>query len=309
MIVVAGEALIDLIVNDASQVTVAPGGGPYNAARALGRLGAECMYLGVLADDRFGELLRAGLAEASVKLGCPTPTQVPTTLALAQPAGNSQVDFRFYLDGTSAAMLSAREAWAGLPNEFDALHIGTLALVVEPTASVLETLVEERTADHIIALDPNCRPAAIPDPRAYRDRIFRLMRRSDLIKVSQDDVDYLFPDGGFEALAGELVAGGATVIKTAGQDPIEVFASDGRAEVDPVPGEARDTVGAGDSFGATVLWALLDRGWVKGQALTLEDVLPAVRLGTAAAWLVCQRVGAQAPTLAELQDFMTAAER
>ena len=305
MIVVAGEALMDLIVSPAGTLQARPGGGPYNAARTLGLLGAECPYLGVLADDYFGSQLRQRLLDSNVRIGCSSITTAPSTLAVAQLSPDGSASYRFYLEGTSLPMLSAKEAWAGLPEAYDALHVGTLGLVGEPTASVLETLVDHAAADHVIMLDPNCRPAVVTDLPAFRDRILRMIDKADLIKVSEDDVSFLFPDGGFDEVIESAVARGAIVLHTAGADPIDVYAHGVTAQVVPAQGGSVDTVGAGDIFGATVLWALLENGWGKDLRWGVDQVAPAVRTGATAAHIACQRAGAEPPTLAELKAYLT----
>jgi fructokinase len=307
VIVVAGEALMDLIVSPSGTLQARPGGGPYNAARTLGLLGAQCTYLGVLADDYFGVQLRNRLLESNVRIGCASVTNAPSTLAVAQLSEDGSASYRFYLEGTSLPMLSAKEAWAGLPESYAALHVGTLGLVVEPTASVLETLVDHAATDHLIMLDPNCRPAVVTDRDAFRARMLRMIRQADLIKVSEDDVTFLFPEGGFDEVIDKAVARGAIVLHTAGADPIDVYAHDGRTQVMPAQGDIVDTVGAGDIFGATVLWALLEQGWGKGQRWGVDQVAPAVRTGATAAHIACQRAGAEPPTLDELTATLTAA--
>lgn len=304
MIVVAGEALIDLIVAPDGALRAVPGGGPYNAARTLGLLGSDCTYLGVLADDHFGGMLRDALEASNVAMACPEPTSAPTTLAVAQLTAEGTAHYRFYLQGTSLSMLSAREAWSGLPTEFKALHVGTLGIVVEPTASVLEALVAESSADHIIMLDPNCRPAVVTDVDALRARVIRLMAQADVVKVSDDDVAYLFRDGEFEPLAAEVVSRGGVVLHTAGAGVIDVYAHDGHRSMVPHTGDIVDTVGAGDIFGATVLWALLSAGWSKGQRWGVAQVMPAVATGAVAAHIACQRAGAEPPSRAELLNRM-----
>ena len=117
---------------------------------------------------------------------------------MAEFSEEGAATYRFYLDGTSLPMLSAKEAWAALPRDYEALHIGTLGLVVEPTASVLEALVDEEAETHLIMLDPNCRPAVVTDFASFSARILRLFEKADVIKVSDDDVAFLFPGGGFE---------------------------------------------------------------------------------------------------------------
>lgn len=300
-IVVAGEALVDLIVGVDGGLTAVPGGGPYNAARTLGLLGADCSFLGMISDDHFGHVLRKRLEDSGVHLAVADATTAPSTLAVAQLSRGGAADYRFYLQGTSVSMLTAKEAWAGLPEKFDAFHVGTLGLVVEPTASVLEALVDEAAADHVIMLDPNCRPKVITDFASFRDRVLRVWHQADIVKVSDDDVAFLFPDGGFDDEVTRVVERGGVVLHTAGAQPIDVFSGGGRGLESPDTGGVVDTVGAGDIFGATVLWALLADGWHKGAGWTPDQVLPAVRLGSKAAHIACQRAGAEPPTLAELQ--------
>lgn len=304
MIVVAGEALVDLIVSPNGAIRAVPGGGPYNAARTLGLLGADVAFLGVLSDDYFGRQLRQRLVDSHVTVACQTPTTAPTSMAVAELSDERSATYRFYLDGTSLPMLSAREAWDSLPEEYQALHIGTLGLVVEPTASVLETLVEEEAPEHLVMLDPNCRPAIVADFAAFSARMMRLFDFADIVKVSEDDVAFLFPDGGFDEAVARLTARGGIVLHTAGAGPIDVFAHDGQGRVLPTGGDIVDTVGAGDIFGATVLWALLHDGWTKGARWGVAHVLPAVRTGATAAHMACQRAGAEPPTLTELTARM-----
>lgn len=303
MIVVAGEALIDLIIDPAGGLVARPGGGPYNAARTIGRLGAPATFLGMLSDDHFGRMLHDGLTHAGVHLGCPTPTAAPTTLAVAELSDKGSASYRFYLDGTSLPTLSAREAWDGLPDDYTALHVGTLGIVVEPTAAVLEALVESAAAKHLIMLDPNCRPAVVPDRTRFSARVQRLLRRADLVKVSDEDVDFLLPDGGWDELIAPELDRGAVVLHTAGSEPTTITTSEGTASVESRKGEIVDTVGAGDIFGATALWAMVEAGWRKGHPLPLAEIVPCVETAAAAAFFACQRAGAEPPTRAELREL------
>lgn len=300
MIVVAGEALIDLIIDPAGSLNARPGGGPYNAARTIGRLGSSCTFLGVLSDDYFGEMLRRGLEDCDVSLGCPTPTPAPSTLAVARLSEQGSATYRFYLDGTSLPMLSAREAWDGLPDEYTALHVGTLGIVVEPTASVLEAVVESASHDHLIMLDPNCRPAVVTDRHRFSARVQRLLAHADLVKVSDEDVEFLLPDGGWGELIAPQLARGAVVLHTAGGGPITIMTAEGTATVESRKGEIVDTVGAGDIFGATALWAMTEAGWRKGRRMSLAEIVPCVETAAAAAFFACQRAGAEPPTRSEL---------
>jgi fructokinase len=135
MIVVAGESLIDLIVGADGRVEAIPGGGPYNVARTLGRLGRPVAFLGRLSTDRFGTILRAGLATDGVDLDLAPATDAPTLLAVAELDAAGAATYHFYVDGTAAPGLSAADVRDGLPAEVTALHVGTLGLVFEPMAA------------------------------------------------------------------------------------------------------------------------------------------------------------------------------
>ena len=139
-VVVAGEALVDLILRPDGSITAVPGGGPFNAARTLARLGIETAFLGGLSADRFGHDLRTRLEEDGVRLGMPVPLNLPTTLALAELDEGGAASYRFYFAGTSAPLVTAEDARAAFDAEATVLHVGTLGLVFEPMATTMEAL-------------------------------------------------------------------------------------------------------------------------------------------------------------------------
>ena len=194
MIVVAGESLIDLIVRPDGRVEAIPGGGPYNVARTLGRLGCDVSFLGRLSTDRFGSILRAGLAGAGVDLGLAPSTAAPTLLAVAELDVDGAATYHFYADGTAAPGLAVGDLTGGLPAATTALHVGTLGLVFEPMAATIEALIADASPDVLVVADPNCRPTAIRDPDAYRARLARILRRVGVAKVSVDDLAWLAPN-------------------------------------------------------------------------------------------------------------------
>src|SRR4051812_31625641 len=179
-VVLAGEALVDLVPAGDGTLRPHPGGGPFNAARAAARLGAPVAFLGRLSSDRFGATLRAALAGDGVALDAAVATGDPTTLALAEVDADGAAAYRFYVDGTSAPGLDD----ARLPDGATMLCVGTLGLVFDPSASALERLVDRAPADVLVAVDPNCRPAAVRDAPAYRARLGRILQRADLVKAS-----------------------------------------------------------------------------------------------------------------------------
>ena len=167
-VVVGGEALVDLVPHQAGELRAHAGGGPYNTARTLGRLEQDVHYLGCLSDDGFGARLRAQLQEDDVRLDTVVDTPLPTTLALAELDERGAATYRFYTEGTSAPALEPEAALRALPETVDFLHVGTLGLVMEPTAMALQAVVEAVADRALIMVDPNCRPTFIPDRGTYR---------------------------------------------------------------------------------------------------------------------------------------------
>src|SRR3954453_16790097 len=165
-IVGGGEALIDLVPQRAGELRAHAGGGTYNKARTLGRLEQDVHYLGCISDDGFGARLRAQLVEDAVKLDTVVETPLPTTLALAELDEDGAATYRFYTEGTSAPALEPEAALNALPERVDMLHVGTLGLVMEPTALALQAVVEAVADRALIMVDPNCRPTFIPDPES-----------------------------------------------------------------------------------------------------------------------------------------------
>jgi fructokinase len=179
VIVVGGEALMDLLVSPGGEVMLRPGGGSFNVARTVARLGAPTMFLGRLSDDGFGRSLRRVLLEDGVALACPDPLPAPTTLAVADLDAEGQARYRFYLAATSAVGLVDEDTAPALATMPTAVHVGSLGLVAEPVASALEAFVGNLPADVLVIVDPNCRPGAIADGPAYRARLSRILRRCD----------------------------------------------------------------------------------------------------------------------------------
>ena len=298
-ILVAGESLVDLIVRPDGSVSAHPGGGPYNAARTVARLGGRCAYLGVLSNDRFGHELRDALLADGVLPDALVGTDLPTTLALAELNERGAATYRFYLEHTSAPSLTPEQV--RLPADVAALHVGTLGLVLEPTAATLEALARDLADRALIVLDPNCRPAVVRDPDAYRARLARVLAVAHVVKVSDEDLAFLSPGvPTVDAAVALLAHGPRTVLLTAGGESVHVLTATGRITV-PVPQVAVvDTVGAGDSFGgAFVAW------WVE-HGLGVTDLADhtklerAARFATMVAGITCQRAGADPPWRREL---------
>jgi fructokinase len=299
MITVAGEALIDLIVDPAGHVDPRFGGGPFNVARAVARLGQPAAFLGRLSGDRFGRLLRADLDRHGVLAAIEAPADAPTTLAMVDVDPAGVPGYHFYLAGTAAAAIGP--AQAVLPAGTAALHIGSLGLVMEPAGTSMEHLVATLPGGVTVMLDPNCRPGAIASRQAYLDRLDRILRRVDMIKTSTEDLAYLFPGQGTEYAAAELLGQGpACVVITDGAATVRAFAAGHEIRADVPAANIVDTVGAGDAFGGAFLSWWMGNGLGQADFGEPDAVRSATQAAIYASVVTCTRRGAEPPWAYEL---------
>lgn len=300
MIVVGGEALIDLVASETGELEAHPGGGPFNAARTIARLEQPATFLGRLSRDRFGQRLRAELEDSGVDMGAAVATEDPTTLALAEVGEGGSATYRFYTAGTSAPGLTVEDARRALPADVTGLLVGTLGLVLEPMASTLEEIYTSAAADTLRVLDPNCRPLVTSDPEAYRARLVRMLAHTDLVKASEEDLEWLHPGPTVDAARTLLADGAGTVIVTRGGDGATVMTAEHEFDVPAPKVTVVDTIGAGDAFAGALLAFWHERGYTRSQ---LNDA-DALREATAFACLVAarnvERAGASPPRLSEL---------
>ncbi len=307
MIVVAGDALVDLIVRADGSIAAVPGGGPYNSARAVGRLGQPVSWIGGLSSDRFGRRLEAGLAEAGVDLSMTQRTDLPTTLALAEIGADGSASYRFYTDSTSAPSVLPGPLSDGLPADTDAVLTGTLGFVLEPMATTLEGVVAALPPSVLVMVDPNCRPSITRDADGYRARVARVLARADVVKVSTEDIGFLRPGDSVDAAADWIRAlGPRAVVITDGAAPVRVLVDGEEHRVAAPPVVVVDTIGAGDTFGGAFLACLVQGGGGRLAAGEPAAVLRAARFAVRASALVCERAGANPPTLDELGGWPAA---
>jgi fructokinase len=302
MILVGGESLIDLIVYPGGRLAAISGGGPFNTARTIGRLGGSSAYLGRLSTDRFGRALLDRLVLDGVDCRLVQSTDDPTTLAVAELDASGAATYHFYVEGTSAPGLSNQGLADGLPTGTSALHVGTLGLVLEPMGTTLESLVRGAPDDVVVMVDPNCRPSATPDPGALRSRVQRLAGRADVIKASHDDLGFLYPGTAADTAAGALLeAGPSAILVTDGGKAVRIVARGGAAIDLPVaPVDVVDTVGAGDAFGGAFLTSWIERGLGRADLADPERLRSSVEFAIRVASETCRRAGAEPPTAAEI---------
>jgi fructokinase len=303
VILVAGEALFDLVAGTGEELRAHPGGAPFNVARTIGRLERPVAFLGPISTDRFGARLRSALETDGVGLGSVVSTDLPTTLAVADVGADGSATFHFYSAETSVPSLSPREALAALPARVDMLLTGGLGLALEPIASTLEGVIDALPAGTLVAVDPNCRPAVIRDPPAYRARMSRVVSRCDVLKASEEDLAWLDPGSRpVEAARAMLVGGPPVAIVTRGERGATVVAPDREVDVPAPAARVVDTIGAGDAFSGALLAWWHERSLGRGDLGDLDVVVEATRFACRVAARTAERAGASPPTLAELAD-------
>jgi fructokinase len=301
MIVVAGEALMDLLVQPDGRLSAAPGGGPFNTARTIARLGVPVAFLGRLSDDRFGRILRDALAGDGVDLSLAEVTAAPTTLAIAELDDSGTATYRFHTAETSAPGLTGEAVRAAIATNPKALYVGSLGLVLEPMAQALVDGLAQTARTTLVMIDPNCRPFVIPDRLAYLERLAVVLRRADIVKVSADDLVYLAPGVASVAAARQMVRGGpAAVLLTDGPNPVVCLTRTTTFEIDVPETQVEDTVGAGDAFSGAFLAHWIERGFGREELADEAALREALGLAIQVATLTCTRSGADPPRRDEL---------
>jgi fructokinase len=305
VIVVVGEALIDAHL-DGEALRPHPGGGPFNTAVSLARLGTPCSFLGGISSDVLGQLLEQRLAAAGVDTGLLVRTDAPTPMALVD-VGGAEASYSFYLEGTAYQALDAATLPA-LPDGATALHVGTLALATDPPADAVRALVEREAETCVIVVDPNVRPAVIADRGAYLSRLERVFAAADVVKLSTADLDWLRPGCSERDVAEELLAAGAgCVVVTRGPRGAAAWTAAAELEVDAPRVAVADTVGAGDAFGAGLMTALAADGLLSKKrlrALGTAELDRPLRYAAAVGALQCTRPSAWAPTAHDVDAFL-----
>jgi fructokinase len=307
MILSCGEALIDMLPRDtvAGEPAFAPyaGGAVFNTAIALGRLGAPSGFFTGLSTDLFGQILDQTLAASDVDTALCARSARPTTLAFVRLV-NGQATYAFYDENTAGRLLSVEDL-PDLPASIDTLFFGGISLVNDPAATAYETLqARANAAGRVTMIDPNVRPGFIQDAEAYRARIDRMITAADIVKLSDEDLHWLYGDGHPDDLARAILAKGPRVvfITEGAKGARAVTATQDRFIAAPKVTVA-DTVGAGDTFNAGVLAALqLHGSLTKAGVAALPDSTldAALTLGTRAAAITVSRPGANPPWSHEL---------
>jgi fructokinase len=304
VIVVCGEALIDRISppTDNSHPIDSPGGGPFNTARALARLGTPTQFLGRLSSDASGQQLRELLAADGADLAMTSIGPEPTTLAIIDVDPEGHAAYRFLSNGTSAPNLTEQMVPASFDPSVKALHVGTLGLVFEPIATTIASLVDREHANRLVMVDPNIREPMLHGVDGYRARLDRVIARSTIVKASDADVAWLFPSFPLlEAAHALLARGPRLVVVTLGAEGALGISANSEVRVPAPVVQVVDTIGAGDAFGAALLAWLHDHGRLsRDLQLERDELRAALEFACLVASLTCSRPGADPPWRTEL---------
>ncbi|MFG2025290.1 carbohydrate kinase [Streptomyces sp. NPDC048825] len=312
-ITVLGECVADAFAEPASAsnelaLRVLPGGGPANTAVALARLGTPARFLARLSGDVFGRLFRAHLEASGVDLSCAVQAAEPSTLAVAELDSQGQAAFSFHAQNTADWQWTDEELARVDLSETACVHTGSLALVREPGAAVVEDFLATAASRASISIDPNVRPLLV-HPEIYRARLAHWCALADVLRLSEDDLELLLPGTPPEQACDIWhTAGARLVVITRGAEGAMASLDGERIQVPAVPTNVVDTVGAGDSFTAGLLHHLGARGLLGGRLteLRLDDVAEACRFAVRVAALTCSVAGPNPPWQSQLAQLATA---
>ena len=308
---VCGEVLVDLIPDTnesakseqsgATERVGVIGGGPVNTAKALARLGHTVEFIDGISTDKWGVIAKSEIAADNVGMRFVKFSDQPTCQAIVSLDEKGGASYEFVIDGTATFDFAAD--W--LPDPYKhkpvLLHIGTLVTAIEPAASVLFDWALQVSELAPVIFDPNIRPAVIPDREKYRAQVEKWIGISSVVKVSDDDLNWLYPGQDHVEIAKRWISGDVSVVViTKGAEGLIGVT---RESICTVPGykvEVVDTIGAGDTVGAVIAEAVHTIGLddLHSGALTVS-----LEKAARAAAYTCSKKGAQPPTVKELNDI------
>ena len=295
---VAGEVLIDLIP-DGSDRTPIVGGGPANTAKALSKLGIDTQFIDGISTDEYGQMAKDELVASGVKLDYVKYSDKPTCLAIVSLSDSGSASYEFAIENT--ATFDFTLDWLANPQTErpSILHIGTLATAIEPGASVLFAWAQSVAEIAPIVFDPNIRPAVISDRKQYVKQVERWVSISSAVKVSDEDLNWLYPSFEVDQVVNNWLAKGPSlIVVTYGDKGLAGYRVGEKVSVDAVKVAVADTVGAGDTVGAILVEAIVKDGLTSLGGARLEMML---KRAAKAAAITVSRSGANPPTLKEIE--------
>jgi fructokinase len=294
---VCGEVLIDVLPTGP-----VVGGGPANTAKALARLDHDVQFVGGISADAYGKMARKELVRDGVDLSLALESSKPTSTATVHLDSSGSATYTFVIDG--AATFDFSPSWLPDPERLkpSVLHIGTLATVVEPGASVLFDWAIKCAEFAPIVFDPNIRPSFLSDREKYRQVVEKWAAISSVVKLSDEDIAWLYPDESMDEVAHRWLSGETSlVVVTRGAKGIIGYTHGAQEEVDGAKVVVVDTVGAGDTVGAIIVEAVVHHSVAGVAGHVLFDTL---HKAAVAAGITVSRAGAQPPRMHELVEAL-----
>lgn len=310
MILVGGENLIDFLQtgteDEIPTYKAMPGGSPFNCAMAIGRQGVSVGYLTPISDDSLGGTLAKRLVDSGVELLAERRSE-PTSLAVVA-LENGVPSYQFYREKTAERMVTFESLTAATPDTATGVYVGSLALTDGADSDAwAEYYCAAKTKGLFTTLDPNIRPAFIHDRDGFLARLDRVLMHTDLLKLSDEDLEWLVPNDDLVATAKEFAkrTSAKVIVVTLGGDGAFALVGDRVITISPAPVNGlRDTVGAGDTFMATLIATLEQKNALSVDALAAMSVTEVESLITRAAQaaaLNCERDGCNPPSFDEIE--------
>jgi len=307
MLLSCGDALIDFLpvksVDGRDAIVPVAGGSCLNIAVGMARLGAPAGFVGGISTDLFGRMIADHASASQVELRYATRSEHQTTLAFVRTIGG-EPQYAFYDEATASRNWIYRRGWIPF-DEIEAIHVGSTTLADHHGAAQALAMVGDARGSVTISFDPNCRPKLVKHRARYVEQMDAFAAAADIVRMSDVDFEFLYGGSDYAGRAKSLIKAGASlVVVTRGIGGVQAWHREaGAAEVQAPTVDVVDTIGAGDSFQAALLFALRAIGRIGRQALAQmnsEELGRVLSFASSCAAFTCARAGADPPRQSEV---------
>jgi len=307
MLLSCGDALIDFLpvksADGRDAVVPVVGGSCLNIAVGMARLGAQAGFVGGISTDLFGRMIADHAFASQVELRYATRSEHQTTLAFVRTVGG-EPQYAFYDEGTATRNWAYRRG--SIPfDEIEAIHVGSTTLADDQGSAQALAMIEDARGSVTISFDPNCRPKLVKHKAHYVERMNAFAAIADIVRMSDVDFEFLYGGGDYAGTAKSFIeAGAGLVVVTRGIKGAQAWhRKAGVVEVQAPTVDVVDSIGAGDSFQAALLFALRAIGRIERKSLAQTDsdeLGRALSFASSCAAFTCGRTGADPPRQADV---------